>query len=171
MAQAPAANDDAARLTAARELLRVTDIKGQMHSAMPKIAQAAVQAMLAQMQQQFGKDHIPDAVQQQFGAALQSYMTSLDEAFTPDVLDQMAAVYARHFSAADLSHLSALLADPVMQRFRSETPNMMGEMLPILMTAMKPQQDAFRANMQKIAADWIKQHPEDKAKLSSPAAH
>lgn len=164
---APAASTpEAAALAAAREFMSVNDVNGQMHALMPRIAQAAS----AQMQQQFGENKMPDGLAAQFGAALQAYMGTLDSAFTPQVIDRIAVVYARHFSAADLHHLSALMGDPVMARFRTEMPNVMGDMLPVLMSALKPQQDAFQAKMKQIVADWIRLHPEDKSKLAHPDA-
>jgi hypothetical protein len=167
-AQTPgsASTPNAATLAAARELMRVADVKGQMHALMPRMAQA----MSQQMQQQFVDKKVPDGLAAQFTAALRDFMGSLDGAFTPAVIDEMAMVYARHFSESDLRHLSALLGDPAMLRYRAEMPNVVSDEMPILFAAMKPQQDAFQAKMKQITADWIRTHPEDKAKLAHPTS-
>jgi hypothetical protein len=167
-AQSPGATStpDAATLSAARALMQVADVKTQMHALGPRMAQAVAQ----QMQKQFADSKVPEGLGAQYSAALQAFMGSLDSAFTPAVIDQMAEVYARHFSAAELRRLTALLGDPAMQRFRAEMPNVVTDEMPILFAAMKPQQEALQAKMKQITADWIKQHPADKAKLAHPIA-
>jgi hypothetical protein len=164
-AQAPAA-PDAATLAAARSLMAATDIQGQMHAMMPRMADAVG----VQLRQMFTDNKMPDGLQQQVTAAIQTNMASMDGVFTPQVTDQMAAAYARHFTVDELKRLTALMRDPAMEKFRAEMPNMMGEIMPIMFSAMKPRQDAFQAKMRQIIADWIRQHPEDRAKLRSPAA-
>jgi uncharacterized protein len=164
-AQAPVA-PDATTLAAARDLMTATDIQGQMKALMPRMAEAAG----TQLRQMFADNKMPDGLQQQMTAAIQANMASMQDVMTPQVIDQMAMVYARHFSVDELKRLTVLMRDPVMTRYRAEMPNMMGEIMPIMFEAMKPQQQVFQAKMRQIIADWIKQHPEDKAKLRSPTA-
>ncbi len=164
-AQAPA-TPDPATLAAAREMMATTDIQGQMRAIMPRMADA----MGVQLRQMFTDNKMPDGLQQQMTAAIQANMASMQDVMTPAVIDQMAAVYARHFSVDELKRLSALMRDPAMVKYRAEMPDMMGEIMPIMFAAMRPQQEAFQAKMRQIVADWIKQHPEDKAKLRSPNA-
>jgi uncharacterized protein len=164
-AQAPA-QPSPATLAAARDLMAATDIQGQMRAMMPRMAEA----MGAQFRQMFANDKVPEELQQKMTAALQTHMASMQSMFTPQVIDQMATVYARHFSVDELTRLTALMRDPAMVKFRTEMPNMMGEIMPIMFAAVKPQQEAMRAQMQQIIAEWIKQHPDDKAKLRSPNA-
>jgi uncharacterized protein len=165
-AQAPSA-PDAATLAAARDLMATTDIRGQMRALMPRMADAVA----GQLRQMFADNKMPDGLQQQLTAAIQANMASMQDVMTPQVIDQMAGVYARHFSADELKRVTALMRDPAMEKFRTEMPNMMGEIMPIMFGAMKPQQQAFQAKMRQIVADWMKQHPEDQAKLRSPNAH
>jgi hypothetical protein len=157
---------DPAALAAARDMLQVVDIRSQLHALMPSIGQA----MAGQMQRQFVDNKVPEGLADQFGAAMQAFMGSLDSAFTPAVIDQLATIYAQHFSESELRRLSALLGDPVMLRYRAEIPKLLPDEMPILLAAMKPQQEAFQAKMKQITADWIKQHPEDKPKLAHPNA-
>jgi hypothetical protein len=165
-AQTPAAPDPAT-LAAARDLMAATDIQSQMRALMPRMADAVG----TQLRQMFADNKMPDGLQQQLAAAIQDNMASMQGVMTPQVIDQMASIYARHFSVDELKRLSALMRDPAMEKFRAEMPNMMGEIMPIMFEAMKPQQQAFQAKMRQIIADWIKQHPEDKAKLRSPNAN
>jgi hypothetical protein len=157
---------DPAALSAARELMVATDVKGQMRAIGPAISKAMDQ----QIRQMFVDNQVPDGLSQQFSAAMQEYFGSMDSLFTPELIEEIASIYARHFSAADLTRLTEMMKDPVMTRFRTEMPAIMGEMMPAMMQAMKPKQDAFMAKIKRIVADWIKQHPNDKAKLRSPSA-
>ncbi len=166
VAQTPAV-PDAATLAAARDMMAVTDIQAQLRAMGPRMAEASSQ----QMRQAFAGQKIPEGLQNQIAAATQSFVGSMDSMFTPQLVDQMATIYARHFTAEELKRLTALLRDPAMVKFRAEMPNTMSEILPLIMTAMVPRQQQFQAQIKQIMTDWIKQHPEDKAKLSSPAAH
>ncbi|WBO21582.1 DUF2059 domain-containing protein [Sphingomonas abietis] len=162
-----AATPDAATMAAARALMRATDIQAQMRAIGPRMGQAVTM----QLQQSFADHQLPTELQSQIAGAMQDFVGSMDTMFTPQLIDQMAAIYARHFTAADLQHLSQMMQDPAMVRFRKVMPDTLAEMMPLIMTAMRPQQDAFQARIQKIVADWIQQHPEDQAKLRSPTAH
>lgn len=166
VAQAPAA-PDAAALAEARGMMAVTDIQAQLRAMGPRIAEASGQ----EMRQAFADHKVPEGLQRQIAAATQSVVGSMDTLFTPQLVDQMATIYARHFTAEELRRLTVLLRDPAMVKFRAEMPNTMSEILPVIMTAIRPRQELFQAQIKQIMTDWFKQHPEDKAKLSSPAAH
>jgi hypothetical protein len=160
------ATPDPAALSAARDLMVATDVKGQMRAIGPAISKAMDQ----QIQQMFVDNKVPDGLSQQFSAAMQDYFGSMDTLFTPELTEEIASIYARHFSPADLTRLTEMMKDPVMNKFRIEMPAIMGEMMPSMSKAMKPRQDAFMTKVKQIVADWIKQHPNDKAKLRSPSA-
>jgi hypothetical protein len=164
VAAAQPAAPDPATLAAARQMLRVVDIPAQMHALGPRLGETVVRAM----QQEFGDNQVPDGLSREITAALQQFVGSVDGAFTPQVIDQIAAIYARHFSRDDLERLSTMLADPVMQRFRAETPDIVGDETPIILAAMRPMQAAFEARVKQIVADWLRDHPEDKSKLVHP---
>lgn len=157
---------DTATIAAARELVSVTDAKGMMKAVGPRLADV----MKTQMQQQFVDSKVPEGLQVQLTAAAQAFVGSMDTMFTPATLDSIAMIYARHFTAEELKRLTQLLQEPVMVKFRAETPAVMAEMMPVMFEAIKPQQQQFQAKIKQIMIDWIAQHPEDKAKLRSPAA-
>jgi hypothetical protein len=155
---------DEATLAAARELMQVSDIQGQMRAMGPRMAQS----MGVQMQQMFQDNAVPEGLNTQLTAAMQAYIGTIDELFTPQLVDQLATLYARHFTAAELQRVTVMMKDPVMLKFRSELPGLMAEMMPMMFEAMKPRQEQFRQKIMQIVADWMKQHPDDKAKLRSP---
>jgi uncharacterized protein len=157
---------DPAALAAARDLMTATDVKGQMRAMGPAMSKAMDQ----QVRQMFTDNQVPAGLAEKFSAVMQDYFGSMDTLFTPELVDEIAAIYARHFSAADLARLTEMMRDPVMTKFRTGMPAIIGEMMPALMTAMKPRQDAFMTKIRQIVTDWIQQHPQDKAKLRSPSA-
>ncbi|HEX7872645.1 MAG TPA: DUF2059 domain-containing protein [Sphingobium sp.] len=164
MAAASSAQADPAALAAARDLMKASDIVGQMKALGPSMATAAEQ----QMRNMFTDSKMPDGLQSQVSAAVKAYLGSMDAVFTPELIDEMANVYARHYSADELRHVAALMGDPVMVRFRQTTPALMTDLMPAMMKAMQPRQRAFQAQIMTIVRDWITQHPDDKAKLRSP---
>lgn len=162
---APAtAQPDAATLAAARELIRASDIQSQLRALGPAMAQAAEQ----QMRGMFTNAAMPEGLQTKVTAVMQDYLSTLDAAFTPEVQDEMATIYARHFTAEELRHVTEMLSDPVMVHFRQETPQLMGELMPAMMRAMQPRQQAFQAKLMGVIRDWIRSHPEDRSKLRQP---
>jgi len=160
------AQPDAARLAAARELMVASDIKETMRNLYPRMAEAMGQ----QIRQLFVDNAVPEGLSVQMTAALQANVASMDEIFTPALIDRLSSVYAEHFTADELKRVSVMMRDPVMVRFRAETPGMMTEMMPVIFEAVKPRQQQFQQKMQQIIVDWLRQHPEDKAKLRSPTA-
>ncbi|MET0240715.1 MAG: DUF2059 domain-containing protein [Sphingobium sp.] len=165
-ASAQTATPDAATLAAAREVMKVSDVQGQLRLMGPQMADAVAK----QIESQFAGNSMPAGLQTQVTAALRDFVGSMDQIMSPAVIDEMAVVYARNFSAADLTSLAAMLKEPVMVRFREQTPAMMAELMPVIFKAMRPRQEAFNAKLKAIIADWIKTHPEDKAKFPSPTA-
>lgn len=157
---------DAATLAAARDFMEVSDIQAQMKSSGPRMAEA----MGKQMRQMFEGNAVPEGLNNELTAALQAHIASMNSVFTPAVIDKFAAIYARHFTVEELRRATALLKDPVMVRMRSETPAIAAEMMPIMFEVMQPRQQQFRQKVMQIVADWIKNHPADKAKLRSPTA-
>lgn len=160
------AEPDAARLAAARELMVASDIKESMRTLYPRMAEAMGQ----QMRQMFVDNAVPEGLSVQLTAALQANLASMNDVFTPAFIDKLSGIYARHFTTEELKRVSAMMRDPVMVRFRAETPAMMGEMMPLIFEAVKPRQQQFQEKLRQIVTDWLRQHPEDKAKLRSPTA-
>jgi hypothetical protein len=155
---------DAATLAAARELMQVTDVQGQMRAIGPRMAET----MGKQMRLMFNDSGIPEGLHAELTAAMQAYIGSMDGVFTPAFVDQLAMIYARHFTADELRRVTAFMKEPVMLKFRTETPAMMAEMMPLTFEAMKPGQQQLMDRIKQIVADWMVRHPEDKAKLRSP---
>jgi TRAP-type C4-dicarboxylate transport system permease large subunit len=160
------AKPDAAALTAAHEMMAVTDLQAQMRAVAPRIAEVTN----IQMRQAFADQKVPEGLQVKITAAAQSFIGSIDGVFTPALVDQIAEIYAQHFSAAELRRLTTLLKDPAMVKFRAEMPSTMAEIMPLVMTAMRPRQQLFQGQVKQIVTEWMQQHPEDKAKLRTPAA-
>ena len=92
------------------------------------------------------------------------------DVFTPAVQDQMARAYARHFSTADLNHIADLMGGPAMVRFRGGRAAVMTDIMPVLMAAMQPEQQAFQKRIMTIIVEWIWAHPEDRTHLTKPVS-
>jgi hypothetical protein len=166
LAQAPSQALDPAALAAARDVMQAVDLHAQMRALGPSLARALDQ----QMRQQFTDAKMPDGLQGQVSAVLSDFLGNLNSVFTPQLEDQMAVIYARHFKVDELKRLAVVMRDPIVVRFRQEQPNMMSELIPTVLEAMKPQQQAMQAKLKQVITDWFKDHPEDKSKLRNPNA-
>lgn len=165
-APATGAKVDAATLAAARDLMAASDMREGMRALYPRMADA----MGAQMRQMFVENEVPAGLSVELTAAIQANIASMDDVFSPAFLDELALIYARHFSTEELTRIASLMRDPAMQKFRAETPAVMTEMMPMIFEALKPRQEQFQQRLRQIVADWIRAHPEDEAKLRSPVA-
>ena len=159
-----ATTPDAATLAAARELMQVTDVRGQMRAIGPRMAESIGH----QMRLMFKDEAMPEGLRAELAAAMQAYVGSMDGIFTPEFIDKLATIYARHFTADELRRVTAFMKEPVMEKFRAEMPALMAEMMPMTFEAMKPHQQQFMDKIKQIVADWMVRHPQDKAKLRSP---
>lgn len=155
---------DPAALAAARRLIVATDMQQQLRAVVPQV----VDAVTAQARGTFKAKAMPDELQAKIQVAVHENIAEMTDAFTPAVQDQLALVYARNFSAADLNHLADMLADPVMVRFRAGTPALLKESLPIIMAALAPKQQQFQKRIAGIVADWLRDHPADRSLLARP---
>ena len=159
----PQAPVDPARLAAAQQLMRAIDIQGQMHAVVPRLAIAAA----TQMIQAFG-NQAPPELRQRLGSAVELSNFTQSPDFPQSLIDRIATIYAQHFDLVELQRLTVLMADPAMVKFRAETPVISAETMPVILEALRPQQEQLQAEMKQIVADWLRDHPEDKAKLVHP---
>ena len=157
---------DAAALSAARRLVAASDLEKQLRALVPQMVDAA----MAQARSTFKANALPEGLKLQLDAALREGVASMMGVFTPAVQDQMAQVYARRFSSGDLNHLADMMSDPVMVRFRDGMPGVMHDLLPMLMAAMQPRQQAFQKQILTIIGDWLRTHPDDRSRLARPVA-
>ena len=160
MAQGVAMPDTAA-LAAARDLMAATDIRGQLKAIGPSLAKAVDE----QMKSMFSDGQMPSGLQKQLTGIMADYLGSMDEIYTPELIDQLANIYARRFSADELRHVAEMMKDPVMIRFREQTPAITADLLPLVLEAVKPRQAALLAKVKSTVAQWVADHPNDKAKL------
>jgi uncharacterized protein len=156
---------DAARLEAAREVMRASDVHSQMRQMGPKLAES----IGAQVKQMFGDSGMPAGLQTRLTALLQAHIASMDALFTPALMDRFAQTYARNFTLPELQRLVVLMRDPVMVKFRDRNPDMTAEIMPEIFKAVQPRQRELQEQIMKIIANWIEQHPNDRAKMRPPS--
>ena len=160
------AQTDPATLAAARELIAATDMQTQLKAIVPQ----AIAAAMSGANRMFKPDAMPEGLQEQLGAVMREGMSSMLDIFTPEMLDQLATIYARHFSVSELNRLTTLMRDPVMVSFRARMPLITRDLMPVMMAAMKPKQDAFQKQLLSVIAKWIEEHPDDRSRLAQPIA-
>jgi len=157
---------DAATLAAARELVAATDIQKQLKAVIPQVIDAA----MSNTTRMFKPDAIPEGLHERLTTLMRDGMTSMTDVFTPNMLDQIATIYARHFSVDELKRLTTLMRDPAMVSFRERMPVVTHDLMPVMMAAMKPKQEAFQKKLLSVITEWINEHPDDRSRLAQPIA-
>lgn len=153
-------------LAAARELMLLTDLPGQMRTLAPRMAEASGR----EVRKSLGEAHVPEQLQAQIAFETQTFIGSVSGIFTPELIDRMATVYARHFTAVELRQIATLMRDPVMVKFRAAGADISTELLPVMAEAMRPEQEAYKTRVRGVLTDWIAKHPEDAKALPPPAS-
>jgi hypothetical protein len=116
----PIAEVDPVRLAAARELLAATNTDAQFATVIPMMFAQLKQSIPPsgpKMQEEL--DKVFDEIQKQF----------IDR--RSDVLDQIAALYARKFTADEMKGLAELYRSPLAQKFITAMPELTAEAMMI----------------------------------------
>ena len=156
---APAAAPDPAALAAANEMLASMNYRAitkgmfaQMHQAMPAMMKQGATASInnnpkldaAQKKAALEKmnKEMPQAA-----AALDSVFA--DSAMLDEMMKEMAVLYARHFTVAELRQIAAFYQTPVGAKMLSTSPQLMGEAMQMAQRIVMPR---INAVMQKMHA-------------------
>ena len=110
------ATPDLATLAAARELMLAAGVDEQLHAT----ARHNVETWVQRLNEESNGRAIPAPLRAQMHEAWQDFFGRLDEMLTPQFMNKVAALYASHFTIAELQHISAIMKEPVSVKFRRE---------------------------------------------------
>lgn len=158
------ANPDAATVAAARRMIKASEITGQMRAIGPQMIDVAMKRASSR----FKAGQMPPELARRLEMVMRTHMAGMIDVFSPELQEEMARIYARHFTRDDLEKLATIMEDPVMARFRAGSPAVTRELIPVVMTAMEPRQRAFEQALMRVIAEWIGQNPTDADKLAKP---
>lgn len=139
------------------EAMRVKDQMAALTKMMPQIAQQAFTEQMQQMQ----KDHpemakMSPEQQQAISNVMSKYMERIMSiATSDDMLSDMAAIYKRHLTGADVEGAVAFYRSPAGEHFLDMVPVIMQEFMPTEMhkiqERMKPVLDEMQKEMMQVA--------------------
>jgi len=139
------------------EAMRVKDQMAALTKMMPQIAQQAFTEQMQQMQ----KDHpemakMSPEQQQAISNVMSKYMERIMSiATSDDMLADMAAIYKRHLTGADVEGAIAFYRSPAGEHFLDMVPVIMQEFMPTEMhkiqERMKPVLDEMQKEMMQVA--------------------
>ena len=139
------------------EAMRVKDQMAALTKMMPQIAQQAFTEQMQQMQ----KDHpemakMSPEQQQAISNVMSKYMERIMSiATSDDMLADMAAIYKRHLTGADVEGAVAFYRSPAGEHFLDMVPVIMQEFMPTEMhkiqERMKPVLDEMQKEMMQVA--------------------
>lgn len=148
----PANAPDSATVAAAHRLLTAMDYERMM--------ERMTDSMGSQMAPSLQK-----AIEEEIGAPVDDELirrlTDVQTAYLRKVLvndsnlrTAMAIIYARHFSAAELDRLTALYADPVMKKWTEVTPDLMGDMMPLMIDLTNAHREELQSEVREVVNDY-----------------
>jgi hypothetical protein len=139
------------------ELMKVRDQLASVTKMMPALVQQQMQAQMEQMK----KEHpemgaMSDEQQQQAATVMNKFMTKVFDIYPADeMIGDMAAIYQRHLTRADVDGIIAFYSSPAGQHMVAMAPVVMQEYMPLVMQRMqertKPLIEEMSKEMEQIA--------------------
>ena len=133
-------------------LFEVMHVKDQLASvSMPQMMQQQFSAQMQQMQ----KEHpemaaLPPEKQRAVSEVVTRYMQrAISVATGDDMLSEMAAIYKRHLTGADVEGAIAFYSSPAGEHFLNLVPVMMQELMPTVMHRSQEKMKPIMDEMQK----------------------
>jgi hypothetical protein len=136
------------------EVMRVKDQMAAVTKMMPQIAQKA----FAEQMQQLQKEHpemakMSPEQQQALSNIMSKYMGRIMTVVTSDdMLTDMAAIYKRHLTGADIDGAIAFYASPAGEHFVDMVPVIMQEFMP---TVMHRTQEQIRPMIEDMSKEMM----------------
>lgn len=75
----------------------------------------------------------------------------------PNLRRALAIIYARHFSTTELDRLTTLYAEPVMKKWAEVMPDLMGDMMPLILDVTNGHRDELRKETIEVVEDYYEQ--------------
>ncbi|MGB7546838.1 MAG: DUF2059 domain-containing protein [Terracidiphilus sp.] len=157
------------------KLFDVMRIRQQLQNTMqmmPSIMQQQMQAEFKQLAAKGpGGSALKPAQQEALEKILNRYMVKAMNVFTADeMIDDMTALYQRHFSRADVDALIAFFSSPAGQHLLDEGPVIMREYMPVVMKRAQerilPLSDGLQADIAAYMKSQVPAEATPKPKAS-----
>lgn len=153
------------------KLFEVMHLKDQMQSMM-KMMPALIQQQMKEQQKRITSKLPGGALkpeqQEDISKVMDKYMEKALSIYTIDqMLDDMAAIYQRHLSRADVDAYIAFYGSPAGQHLLNLTPVLMQEYMPIAMKRVQESTKTLTDDMAKEMQDCI--NPDEPSKPAVPS--
>ncbi len=145
------------QLTKLFEVMKVRDQMASVTKMMPTLVQQQMQEQMKQMM----KDHPEMATmspeqQKAAGEVMNKFMGKVFDIYPVDeMLSDMASIYQRHLTSADVDGIIAFYTSPAGQHMVGMAPVIMQEYMPLVMSRMqermKPLIDGMSKEMEAVA--------------------
>lgn len=141
-------------LNAARELLRSINFDAQMESAAHQSAVASFNTILAAEEAGRGQS-TPPGLKAAIQAALTAEVSILVSEIKKTGLEEAAAIYARHFTEAEVRELQRLQENPVMKKAQRLSPTLVTELGQIGIRAASAGKPRLEAALKRAVDEWM----------------
>lgn len=153
------------------KLFEVMQLRKQMQMVMKMMPVIIQRQMHEQMKDLIAKlpdgNHITPEQQAGVEEIMNKYMEKELNIYSMDVmLNDMATVYQRHFTRADVDAYIAFYSTPAGQHLLEEQPEIMREYMPMVMERVQKSSEQLSIDMMKEMEDYI--HSTAKASQSAP---
>lgn len=138
---------------AALALFEGIDLHQQLLSSVAHAMSAAVEVQIEALRKR-GME-LPPPLLQKLQVLLAEEGQAMVADIEPDFASEAAAVYARHFTAAELRELKRLKENPVMQKAERIAPLLMSELAKIGLAASAERQPEFMRKVETLVQQWL----------------
>lgn len=150
---APAAPDPAA-IEAANRMLDVLDYEKLTQRTLDALVTEAQRTLPQRLEASSGRT-LPADLKKRLGELLGQSVTQTFQRNKAELKRGTALIYARHFTAAELAHLTKLQSDPVMRRMQLQMPQIAAETLALTQAALEKERPQLLADIRKLIAEHM----------------
>jgi hypothetical protein len=153
---------DPAALAAAERLMDAMNydkLMDQMMDAMVAQAKKSIPAQMDKMAQQTGKS-LPADFREKLTNLVMDSLFRITKENKGILRREMAKVYARHFTVAEIDRMAEIQKDPVMVKMLAKMPEIAAESVAISQTMMADEMPRMLEDVKKMVADYLAQQPD-----------
>jgi hypothetical protein len=163
-AQTPAAPADPATLAAARELVEVQGGRERFAESARRASEMFFDATMVNVEREYGT--LPADLKLAVRRVVTDENEKLITTMQATVIDDVARVYARYFTADELREFKRLQANPVLAKMQAVAPKMMPELLQIGLNAAAKRQPEISARIRAVVSEWYRSHKKERPKTT-----
>ena len=148
---------DPARIAAAERMFVAADFDAQMDRVMGAVIPTFGRIMDQQFARNANKDIPPEFVEK-LKSTLLARLQQMLVGHRVEMRQGLVAIWAKHFTTAELEHLTALQSDPLFVKMRADLPEIAAESVALSQSLVADDLAKLQDELKAEMADYVRTH-------------